>query len=568
MTTQTKTQANISQPVHDERYSKPLAARLALAWSYVAQLGPAGRGLLMLAVLLLLAVPSIAMLFPSKVTPASAVPEVFSAERAMVHLPIIASEPHPQSSPAQRRVRDYLVQELTASGLEVEVQRTSGLENVVARLHGSDPSGAIVILAHSDTVSYSPGAGDNSSAVSALVEIMRALAAGPTPRNDVIALFDDGEEEPDIFAGTYAFVRKHPWMNDVRVAISIDTAVAGPISTNEAGPNNGWLVRAMARAYTGGIWTSFSGGGQYNSTPFREAGVLVLALEDNYPFKEKHTAEDLPGIVRPASVQQMGEQTLALARELGSLDLVNPWGKQETFFPLPYRVFVHYPEAWSLLLVMAGVILLVIAIGLALRRNLATWRGLLAAFGAILATVALSAALVSVAWEKVPGLMGWKTTLWPDWPEVIPPNGWLVVITFELLVLGLCTGVYLLVRRWSARANFSLAGLVPFAIPAVALAILQPRTAYAFIWPVLIGGLSWIAAAVVRRGKSKWAQDLAALLAAAPLVVLLLPFVPGVVMADGMKSLAIEAGIEALVLGVTLPAVDGLLVRRLPQDNR
>jgi putative aminopeptidase FrvX len=178
-------------------------------------------------------------------------------------------------------------------GLEVEVQQTRGLENVVARLRGSDPTGAIVILSHYDTVSYSPGAGDNGSAVSALVEVSRALAAGPAPRNDIIILFDDGEEYPDNFAGTRAFVREHPWMEDVRVAISIDTAVAGPISTNEVGPNNGWLVDVLAEAYTGGAWTSFSGGGEYNSTPFRDAGYLVLALEDNYPFKE-NTRRDLP----------------------------------------------------------------------------------------------------------------------------------------------------------------------------------------------------------------------------------------------------------------------------------
>ncbi len=56
-----------------------------------------------------------------------------------------------------------------------------------------------------------------------------------------------------------------------------------------------------------------------------------------------------------------------------------------------------------------------------------------------------------------------------------------------------------------------------------------------------------------------WSLPLA--IAAAVLLVLLLVFLPGVVMADGMKSLNILAGIEALLLGVILPAVDGLLVR-------
>jgi hypothetical protein len=516
----------------------------------------------MLFVLLLLAVPALSALFPRSVTPASTPLEVFSGERAMVHLPIIASEPHPQGSPAQARVRDYLVGQLTAMGLEVQVQRTGGLENVVARLRGTDPTGVIVILAHYDTVSFSNGAADNSSTVAALLEIMRSLSAGPAPLNDVIALFDDGEEAPDIFAGTKAFVREHPWMKDVRVAISIDTAVAGPIVTNEVGPeNNGWLVHALARAYTGGAWTSFSGGGQYNSTPFKNAGILVLALEDNYPFKEKHTEQDLPGIIHASSVQQMGDQVLSIVRELGGLDLTDPRGEQETFFSIPFVGLAHYPEAWSLPLAIAAGMLFVLALGLAFRRGFVSWRGLGVAFGVILLTFAACGVGVNALKPLLPGIFGWNTFAWPDWPEVIPPYGGLAAGMIDVIVLGLAVAGYVLARRWSARADFSLIGLVPFLIAAVALAISVPRTAYAFIWPVLIGSLGWIVAALVSK-QMKWSQDVAATLAALPVVVLLLPFIPGVVMADGMKSLEILAAIEVLLLAVILPAIDGLLVRR------
>ena len=531
-------------------------------------LSPIGRGLTSLFILLLFAIPTLAMLFPNRVTPASASTELFSAERALEHLQIIASEPHPQGSPAQARVRDYLVQQLTASGLEVEIQQTRNLDNVLARLRGANPTGAIVILAHYDTVSYSPGAGDNGSAVAALVEIARALAAGPDMANDVIILFDDGEEYPDVFAGTKAFVREHPWMSDVRVAISLDTAVAGPISTNEVGPkNNGWLVRALARAYTGGAWTSFSGGGQYNSTPFRDAGILVLALEDNYPFRQKHTAEDLPDIIRPGSVQQMGDQTLAIVRELGGLDLANPWGEQETFFSITFLGLAHYPEAWSLPLAIGAGILMLLAIGLALWRRLASWRGLAVAFGAILVMVAISGFGVNVLKPLLPGLFGWQTAQWEEWPEVIPPYGGLAVAGLNLMVLALVVFGYILARRWSGRVDFSLMGLVPYCIPAVLLAAEEPRAAYAFIWPVIIGALGWIAVAIMGQKRVQWSIDAAATLAALPLVVLLLPFPPGVVMSDGMKSLEILAAVIALLLGVMLPAVDGLLVRSWVQQK-
>jgi acetylornithine deacetylase/succinyl-diaminopimelate desuccinylase-like protein len=198
-----------------------------------------------------------------------------------------------------------------------------GRENVVARLNGTQPgSEAILLQAHYDS-SRGPGAADNGTGVSALLEIMRALASGPQPLHDVIAFFDDGEELPDAFTGTKVFINKHPWMDDVRVAIGMDTAVRGPISPDDTGTNNGWLVDVMARAYTGGAWTSLSGGGGYDSQPFRSAGVRVLELEDNYPFHEMHTKDDVPAIVNPGSVQQLGEQALAV-RELANIDLVIP----------------------------------------------------------------------------------------------------------------------------------------------------------------------------------------------------------------------------------------------------
>jgi hypothetical protein len=102
----------------------------------------ARRGMLFLLVLLLVAYVALEPFFPHRVTPASASAEQFSAERAMAYLTVIASEPHPQRSPAQKRLHDYLITELTELGLEAEVQRTIGLENVIARLHGRDPTGA------------------------------------------------------------------------------------------------------------------------------------------------------------------------------------------------------------------------------------------------------------------------------------------------------------------------------------------------------------------------------------------------------------------------------------------
>ena len=57
--------------------------------------------------------------------PASAPPTEFSSERALEHVRVIAREPHPMGSPANAAVRDYLVEELSALGVEPEVQKTT-----------------------------------------------------------------------------------------------------------------------------------------------------------------------------------------------------------------------------------------------------------------------------------------------------------------------------------------------------------------------------------------------------------------------------------------------------------
>jgi hypothetical protein len=523
-----------------------------------APLSQVAVGLGMLLILLIVTWLILTPMFPRRVTSNSASAEVFSGERAMAHLPIIALEPHPQGSSAQARVRDYLVEQLSALGLETEVQRSGSLVNVVARLHGSAPTGAIVVLAHYDSVQGCPGAADNGSGVSALLEVMRALTAGQTPRNDVIALFDDGEELPDPYTGAKLFVHAHPWIADVRVAISLDTAIGGPITTNETGPRNGWLVQAMARAYTGGVWTSFSGGGNYDYTPFREAGIQGLALEDNYPFRQQHTAHDLPEIVSAGSVQQMGEQTLAIVRELGGLDLTDPWGEQETWFSVPL-ILIHYPQAWALPLAITSGALLLLALGMALWRGFASWRGLIIGLIAILGAAAVAGLATGAIFTHIPNLAGWETRRWSEWPEVIPPNGGLYFIGFGLLVLGLTLLTYRLVRRWCGRPDLSLTALLPFPVAAVALAIAIPRTAYMPTWIVLVGSLAWIAVAVAGKTRRVWFIDLAALLEAVGFIVLLFPFLPGVFMSDGFKSITILAAFWVLILFATFPVFEGAL---------
>src|SRR5215207_1796085 len=109
--------------------------------------------------------------------PASAPPAEFSSGRALEHVRAIARKPHPMGSPENAAVRDYLVEELNALGMEPEVQEATAAhhwfnryveagtpENVLARLEGTNDGGkAFLLMAHYDSVPTGPGASDGGA---------------------------------------------------------------------------------------------------------------------------------------------------------------------------------------------------------------------------------------------------------------------------------------------------------------------------------------------------------------------------------------------------------------------
>ncbi|MCB1036326.1 MAG: M28 family peptidase, partial [Acidobacteria bacterium] len=147
----------------------------------------APRFLLVAVVLLALA----ALRPPSPVPPGAPAGE-FSAHRAAIHLESIAREPHVLGSAQLAKVREYLVAQLEALGLEAQIQEATAVRsgrggligvgpvaNVYARIPGSTGTSTVLLAAHYDSMPFTAGAADDGAAVAALLETARALAAGP-----------------------------------------------------------------------------------------------------------------------------------------------------------------------------------------------------------------------------------------------------------------------------------------------------------------------------------------------------------------------------------------------------
>ncbi|UCC82569.1 MAG: M28 family peptidase [Gemmatimonadota bacterium] len=114
---------------------------------------------------------------------------------------------HPQASPeALARAESLVADELSTVGLAVERQpfdfRGATYRNVVGRLAGSDPDlPTLLVGAHFDTVSNTPGADDNASGVAVLLEVARH-AVGLEPQRS-LEFVGFNLEEPQDFVGTY-----------------------------------------------------------------------------------------------------------------------------------------------------------------------------------------------------------------------------------------------------------------------------------------------------------------------------------------------------------------------------
>src|SRR5690348_5864222 len=135
---------------------------------------------------------------PAPIGP-DATPGVFSSGRALVHLRAITQKPHPVGSLEHDVVRDYILREISAQGLTPSIQKTTAVnrrwggvlrtgmvQNLVARLAGTQPGKAVLLVAHYDSWPQAFGASDDGAGVVTLLETLRALKAGTPLKNDVI----------------------------------------------------------------------------------------------------------------------------------------------------------------------------------------------------------------------------------------------------------------------------------------------------------------------------------------------------------------------------------------------
>lgn len=432
-----------------------------------------------------------------EVTPASAPATMFSAERARQHLPAIASAPHPIGSPAQRQVRDYLVQQLHAAGLQPEIQRSMGvfedhspfvsagaIENIVVRIEGTNPSHTILFAAHYDSVPYGPGANDDGVAVIAMLETIRALRAASPIRNTIIFLFTDGEEVG--LLGASAFVREHPWARDVDVAFNFEArGASGPSLMFETSAQNAALIDEFIAAVPSPVASSLFGSiyeqlpNDSDFTLFKGAGMAGLNFAYIGDLIYYHSAHDSLDHVDTHSIQQHGDLMLGLAQHFGNRAEPLSANDNQVYFNLIGSLVIHYPQALTIPLSILIAILTLGAIALGFRAGRLTARGVGLGFAAMLLSLIAAILLVLGVWFIVQRI---QSTYQFFAADVYAST--IYFTSFALLAVAAVAGVATWVAHKTHIENLAAGALLWWLILLVLTTALIPGGSYLFGLPL------------------------------------------------------------------------------------
>ncbi len=499
----------------------------------------------------------------------------FSPARAMRDVRAIAVRPHPVSSTEHERVLEYIVGRLQELGANPEVQTATVarhipfgpdtwavVRNIVGRVPGlaTDPAkkstGAVMLVAHYDSVPSGPGAGDDAASVAAILETIRALKAGRALRNDLIVLFTDGEELG--LLGAKAFVETYPTLREVKVVLNFEfRGDEGPSMMFQTSERNQWLVDQFAaaapfpRATSAAVSVYRRMPSDTDLTVFLATGVDGMDFAPSGGITRYHTELDNADQLDPRSLQHQGMYALSMARQFGSIALSDPRFDDQVFF-VAGGILMHYTKHFALPLALLVAMLVAGGLGIGIYDGRFNAGGIAA--GAAIYALALVVAVLEArgTWGLMSELAGY---------QMLPcgttyGGGCYSVAALAIIFCTLWTTYVLMSRRIRAQ-NLGAGALIVWTVLMLAVSVGFPGGSYMFTWPLLFATLaiSYRSGATLERASIR------------PAILALVGLVPGTAMIapafvaspDGTLLFLVLSGLTAaLLFGLLIPYMDWL----------
>lgn len=524
--------------------------------------------------LALVAILQIRLQAPPRPRAADAPAREFSAARALARLQSWDRATHPLGTVAHEAVRDAILAQLRALGLQGTVRAGTSylplqgphfaagyVENITTVLPGSDPaSKAVMLVAHYDSVPRGLAAGDDGANVAAMLETLRALRAGPPLRHDVIALFSDGEEAGML--GAARFVAHDPLRQRVGVVMNFEgRGNSGPSYMFETSRGNSRLVHEFAAAHTGANANSLMYA-IYQHLPndtdlsvFKHAGMAGLNFAYTGGFDYYHSPLDSPANLSLGTLQNQGDAMLAMARTLGNAALSHPRGHDRVYFAPVGHALVTYSFNQMNLFALLAILLFLATCIVGITRKAVSAGSLLAGAGIGLLVLLACAVSGAGAWS----LLQWLHPGWRWIPQGQPYRPVLLGLALLAWALLAASALYNIFGRKVRAAGLGLGALLWLLVGAAALVAMLPGASFGFLWPSLALVVAWIIIffvpgtgerAIFRQNGVLWLGALPLALLLAPLTWMFLLLLPWS-----------QAGAGLAVFALVLTALSPYLVR-------
>jgi len=536
--------------------------------SSVSSQVPLVGGIVTLLFIALVVVFSIHLLKPPPIVPVSALATEFSSGRAMGQLAVISKQPHPIGSSAHAVVRDYLLVELNAIGLKPETQKTTvadfrwgdsfraaTVENILARLEGSDPSKAILLVGHYDSFPTSYGASDDGSGVATLLETARALKAGARLKNDVIFLFTDAEEVGML--GARAFVNEHPWVKDVGLVLNFEARGTGGSSVMfETSNKNGLIINEFAKAVPRPVANSLTYDiykllpNDTDFTVFRKAGLQGFNFAHIDGLDQYHTSLDSFQRIDEGSLQHSGSYALSLTRHFGNLSLDGSREQNSVYFDVLGRTLVSYSSTRAVALTALIVVMFAGVVLYGFKRGRLSLRGIMLGFLVLLLNMIAAAVLVMcVRWITGALQRGFGAI-----PQGDTAHSSLYMLGVAALVIASTSIIYIWFQKKTSIGNLTLGGLLFLLMLLILSHLYLPGGSYLLAWPLFFSliGLGCLFAAKDENQVSL-KKHVILTLSAVPPLILLSPLIYQLFVALGLGAAAMLSVLIVLLLGMILP---------------
>ena len=501
----------------------------------------------------------------------------FSLNNALTHLKVISEKPHYVGTQAHSNVRKYLVNELRKLGLEVEVFQhlstapKSGVatktQNIITKINGSTKGKALALVSHYDSSTHSSlGASDAGSGVVTILEGIRAfLANGKQPKNDIIIVLTDAEEQGLLGAG--AFVNFHPWAKNIGLVLNFEARGSGGSSYMfiETNGGNKKLIQSFSEA---GVNIPVANSLIYeiykllpndtDLTMFRELadidGFNFAFMDDHFDY---HTVQDSYQRIDKESLNHQADYLMASLNYFAFEDLTQLKSDENmVYFNFPGLNMVIYPYSWVSPLAFIATLLFFLLTFNGLKQRTLSVKGIVLSFVPLITSLLAAGSI---------GYFGWQLLLllFPQYADIAQGytyNGHWILAGFISMTGAVTLLIYQLFnKRYSSRDLF-FAPISLWLIINIAIALKLPGGGF-FVIPLYLALACFAVNNVGHLIKSK--RIMFTTLLVLPSLVVLTPIIPTFVIGLGLKSLFIGTLLTCLTLLLLVP-----IFCNYPKGNR